>query len=301
LVNTKVVIMNNGDGDVLKPGPNRKALEDFQQVHGWGVIWIHAACAFISNGWPFGQQSCVQQYYYHEVSGTIRRMFMDSGTATNPNQGIRNPQSEFLLRDLPGWSGKRTLQMMDEFFCFRAPARNTPGVNVLFGYDHGSGRAPEGCPDAADTSEAASQNHNMVWTHAMGKGISIYNSWGHDESAYTGSGNMGDSLLWRFIRYAAKDWCVAGSGEPGCDAPTEVRRIQAAPAAYALRRNGSISLSIPDAGPFTAVVSDLRGAAVGTGSGSGPARWEIAGLRPGLYLVRIRGQGKESLRRIMAH
>jgi hypothetical protein len=300
LANAKVVIMSDGDGDVIKKGANRTALEDFQQVNGWGLLWIHAACNFITSGWPFAQQSCVQQYYLHNPSGTQRRMFIDSGTAAMPNQGRKNPQSEFLLRALPGWDGGRALAMADEWFCTQAPARNTEGVNVLFGYDRSSGLPNPDCPLGNDASEAASQSHNMVWTHMMGKGIAIRQSWGHDNSSFTDHGNMGDSLLWRFIRYAAKDWCVSGSGEPGCDAPTQVA-YSSAPEARVLRNDGVLRLPLPAAGRFWVSLVDTQGRRVFAKTVSGPGALEVPGLRRGLYWARITGAGISRAHRIMIY
>jgi hypothetical protein len=303
LADAKVVIMSNGEGDVIAPGANRTALEEFQQVKGWGVLWIHEACAFITSAWPFGQKSCVQLFYSHDPTGTVRRMFIDSGTADKPEQGIRNPQSEFLLRALPGWGGKRSLEMADEWNCFQAPARNTEGVNVLFGYDHGSGLPlVNNCPEANDSSEAASQNHNMVWTHKMGDGISIYNSWGGTvPSVYTGNGHMGDSLLWRFLRYAAKDWCVSGSGEPGCDEAMPVRGSHALPALLPKDEEGRITLSLPGPGRFAVSVWDMAGRRVASETAIGPAQLAVPGLRRGQYLVRVSGDGVSQVNRIMVY
>jgi hypothetical protein len=302
LADAKAIIMSNGEGDVVRAGENRTALEDFQQVSGWGLIWIHEACAFITSGWPFGQKSCVQQYLYHNASGTQRRMFIDSGTAEKPVQGIRNPQSEFLLRDLPGWGGKRALSMVDEWNCFQAPARNTEGVNVLFGYDRSSGLPTNGCPDDRDSSEEASRNHNMVWTHTMGNGITIYNSWGGgSDGAYTDNGHMGDSLLWRFIRYAAKDWCVGGSGEPGCDEAIPVRPRLARPALIPRAGEGRITLSIPGPGRYSVLALDMEGRRVGSASAIGPAKLAVPGLPRGQYLVRVIGDGTSLVHRILVY
>lgn len=301
LADAKVVVLSSGDGDVVPPGANRTALEDFQQVSGWGLLWIHAACSFITSGWPFGQQSCVQQYFHHNASGTPRRVFIDSGTTANPNHGIRNPQTEFLLRDLPGWSSDRTAAMTDEWFCFRAPARNTEGVNVLFGYDRSSGRTSSGCPLYADSSEASSRNHNLAWTHTMGRGITIFNSWGHDREVYTVNMNMGDSLLWRYLRYAAKDWCIGGGGEPGCDVPVAVRAAEAAPKAHSLRRNGVLSLYIPGKGRREVSLMDMSGRRVKTISANGGEELEIRGMPRGMYLVQIGGGGKRPAHRIMVY
>jgi hypothetical protein len=305
LADAKAVIMSNGDGDVLPAGANRSALEDFQQVNGWGVIWIHEACAFISSAWPFGRKSCVQQYLHHSPSGTERRVYLDSGTVASPNHGIRNPQTEFLLRDLPGWDGKRALSLADKWFCFQAPVRDSAGVSVLFGLDQSSGLTDLACPGGSDSSEAASLNHNLSWTHPMGQGITIYHSWGHDEDVYTGHGNMGDSLLWRYIRYAAKDWCVSGSGDPGCDGPLAVRASgpmqPARPETHYLQGSGGLSLSIPDAGLNSISLHDIEGHLVFSESLRGPGMVQVPALPRGLYLVRISGKSISRTERIMAY
>lgn len=291
LANTKVVIMSNGDGDVIPSGSNRTALENFQQVNGWGIIWIHAACAFITSNWPFGQNSCVQQYFHHNESGTQRRVFLDSGTTASPNHGLKNPQSEFLLRSVPGWAG-RTFSMGDEYYCFRAPARNTVGVNVLLGYDRSSGQPDGLCPDPTSATAAGSQNHNLAWTRTMGQGITIYNSIGHDEGTYTSGGNMGDSLLWRFIRYAAKDW------EPTPTVPIKVFQADAGPLLDHAAASGALSLAFSDAGRNAVTVSDVSGKRVFAKTYSGVDRAEIPSLRRGIYFVRVASGRSADVRQV---
>jgi len=291
LSTARVVIMSNGDGDVLNTGANRTALEDFNQVHGWGVICIHAACAFISSGWPFGQQSCVQLYDIHNPSGTQRRFFIDSGTTASPNHGIKNPQSEFLVRALPGFNGGRTFATGDEYYCFRAPARNTQGVNVLFGYDHSSGLPVAGCPDATDASQTASWNHNLAWTHMMGKGISMYNSMGHDENIFTAGQNAGDSLLWREIRYAAKDWDTGG-----VVVSTFVPHANEMPEPTV--KAGSLSLSFTDAANNTVAITNVSGKRVFSQTFTGVSQAEIPNLQRGIYFVRVTSNKRSNTRQV---
>jgi hypothetical protein len=290
LANTRVVIMSNGDGDVLAPGANRTALENFNQVSGWGVIWIHAACAFITSAWPYGQNSCVQLFYQHDPVGTQRRVFLDSGTRASPNHGIKNPQSEFLLRNLPGWNGGRTFSMADEYYCPQAPARNTVNVNVLLGYDRSSGLPPEACPSSKDASAAASQIHNLAWVHMMGQGISLYNSIGHDEDTYTAGSNMGDSLLWRFIRYAAKDWERKPSGiRPAIEA----QDLPGDPIA-----SGPFAIRFADPARNAVAVFDIAGKRVFERTYAGESRAEIPALQRGIYYVKVSSRTTREIRKV---
>jgi hypothetical protein len=305
LAKAKVVVMSNGDGDVLAAGRNRTALEDFQQRSGWGVIWIHHACKAITSGWPFGQQNCVQQISGQNPAGTRRRLFIDSGTAANPDQGLKNPQTEFLLRDLPGWGGKRNLEMADEWPCFPAPARATAGVNVLFGYDRGSGLPPSGCPNPTDTSEAASQAHNLAWTHMMGKGINIVATWGHDSGAYVSNGHMGDSLLWRYLRYAAKDWMDYSAIDwsdwnPDCG-PTAIRAVNARSPSRLSLWKGTVSVTLPGAGRYEVWLTDLDGRNLGRRSAMGPGVLDIPAGGRGLFMVHVRGEGISRSHRVMLY
>jgi hypothetical protein len=289
LANTKAVIMSNGDGDVIAQGANRTALENFNQVNGWGVIWIHAACAFITSAWPFGQNSCVQLFYNHDPVGTPRRVFLDSGTAASPNHGIKNPQSEFVLRNLPGWNGTRTFTMGDEYYCPQAPARNTANVNVLLGYDRSSGLPTDACPSSKDASAAASQNHNLAWTHMMGQGISLYNSIGHDEDTYTAGANTGDSLLWRFIRYAAKDW----------EKKIEVNTIAAAQGPSGdIRASGALAITFADPARNEVTVSDISGKRVFARTYSGASRADIPALQRGIYYVKVASKAAREVRQV---
>jgi hypothetical protein len=172
-------------------------------------------------------------------------------------------------------------------------------VNVLLGYDRSSGLPVSGCPSQNDASTAGSQLHNLAWTRLMGRGITIYNSIGHEDGTFTANGNAGDSLLWRFIRYAAKDWCVAGSGTPGCDATTAVRAAESVPEALPLQGNGAVSLPLPGPGRYTVTLTDLGGRVVAAQSVAGQAKLDVSGLRRGLHLARIDGEGGTSTRRIM--
>ncbi len=292
LAKTKVVIMAHGDGDVVPQGPHRTALQDFQMVNGWGVIWLHAACAFITSGWPFGQQSCVQQYYQHDPSGTKRRVYVDSGTADIPYQGIKNPQTEFLLRALPGWSADRTIAWNDQFHCFQAPARNTLGVNVLLGYDRSSGLPVNSdCFNRNDGGETGSQSHNLAWTHAMGKGIAIVNSIGHDESTYVANSNAGDSLLWRFIRYAAKDWEDIRS--VGAVFEVDDRKV-VDPSVSA----GTLTLTFGDPGSHAVTVSDVSGRRVFARTFDGVTRADIPDLKRGIYVVKVVSKKASEARKV---
>lgn len=291
LANTKAVIMSNGDGDVIAQGANRTALENFQLEKGWGIIWIHAACAFITSGWQFGQQSCVQQFHHHDPSGTQRRVFLDSGSRTSPNHGLKNPQSEFLLRNIPGWNGGRTFAMQDEYYCFQAPARNTASVNVLLGYDRSSGLpADAACPASTDGSATGSQNHNLAWAHMMGNGISIYNSIGHDPGTYTAGGGMGDSLLWRFIRYAAKDWERIPSG-------LKFTAKARSPSGNSIAA-GSLDIAFGDPARNAVTVSDIAGRQVFAKTYTGETRAEIPGLQRGIYYVKVSSRKAQDVQKI---
>jgi hypothetical protein len=115
----------------------------------------------------------------------------------------------------------------------------------------------------------------------MGQGITIYNSIGHDEGTYTSGGNMGDSLLWRFIRYAAKDWEATPTD------PTRTFKADAKPLLDHAAASGTLSLTFSDAGSNVVSVSDASGKRVFAKTYSGVDNAEIPSLRRGIYFVQV--------------
>jgi hypothetical protein len=270
---------------MIPAGPSRMALEDFVQQKGWGLILIHAACAFVT-GWPFMENACVQQYYTHNGSGTVRRMFKDSGITADPNHGVNNPYSDFLLRGpLPGWGLADSFRMADEWWSFRAAARNTSGVNILFGFDELS------APECGTSSCMGNANHNMVWTRMMGEGITVTNTWGHDLTMYSGYGNFGDTLLWRFIRYAAKDWENPVSG---------LRETGSAGQGISMSAfSGMLAVTLTRPGPHRIQVADVRGKNVFATPVSGPGRFEMPGLGSGIRFVRVTSREETLVQKVV--
>jgi hypothetical protein len=112
---------------------------------------------------------------------------------------------------------------------------------------------------------------------------------------------MGDSLLWRYIRYAAKDWCSGGSGEPGCDGPVAVHAPRPDAPMRAAPGSGGLEIAIPETGWNTVSILDIGGRRVFSGNLDGPAMLRIPALARGFYSVRIHGAAGARTERILAY
>ena len=269
---------------MVSAGTFRTNVENFVQQNGWGIIMIHAACSGIFQ-WTFLVNSCTQQYYGQNVSGTRASIYIDSGTVGSPVHGINSPYSDFLLGGLP-----RSISLKDELYSFRAPPRDSAGVDVLISADESS---------YTSIYPMGEGNHNMMWTRTMGNGITLFNALGHDDSIYTGTGivppfpNFGDTLLWRFIRYVAKDWETvpvpifkAEVNKPGLNGFSEI---------------GSISISLKELGQREVSIVDIKGKSVFSSSISGPMRMEISVPMQGIYFIKVSGGGHSETRRMIVY
>ncbi len=218
LSNAKVIIYSSSDGDVGGSIPNtatRDRVESFVKERGWGLLMIHAACAFISS-WPFLQDACIQQYNHHNPSGTPATHYIENGTFDGEAHGLANPYTNFLLKDID-----ERVQMQDEWYTWRGnprtshengPQRNAQIQNriMLTALDETTYNSPD---------PKYPGQHYTAWTHTMGNGIVIYNSIGHDDLWRINADSHGKELLWRQLRYVAKDWGPAATLEKVCNDP----------------------------------------------------------------------------------
>lgn len=298
LSNAKVIIFSNGDGDGGGSIPDaavRTRVENFVQTRGWGILAVHAACAFIRS-WPFQQDVCVQQYNHHNPSGTRATIYVEDSTYAGTGAGAgghgrKNPYTSFLLGGLPN-----TASMTDEWYTWLGNPRTTHQFNrqstnkiMLLAADEGS---------FTSESPRFPSQHYLAWTHTMGtaNGIAIYNSIGHDNIYTQGQRAYGDTLLWRQLRYLAKDWCTVNGSQSqgGCKGPTRLFfDVTARGRGDISASSGSLAVSLREAGKYAITVSDIRGKQVHSGTAAGPGRFEVAGLNRGLYFVKV-ASGKAS-------
>ena len=282
LQNAKVIIFSSGDGTVGGSIPNlevRTRVENFVKQSGWGMIMIHAACAFIST-WPFHEQACVQQYNHQNGPGTRATIYAENRTSDGVGHGRANPYTSFLLDGLSD-----SVSMTDEIYTWKSAPIATnmvdtvPIVNKIMLL-----AANEGSYNSASPRYAA--DHNLAWTHTQGKGITVFNSMGHDD-VYVQDGTRrayGDSLLWREIRYAAKDW-----------GPVPVVSLVASrirPRFSLSGSSGSLSFSFSGSAPVSLSAMDVAGRQVYARTFSGERSAEIRNLKRGVYFVNI-GSGRE--------
>lgn len=289
LQNAKVIIFSNGDGTSGGSIPNdavKTRVENFVKQSGWGMIMIHAACAFIST-WPFQQQACVQQYNHHNNSGTQATIYVENKTVSGAAHGRANPYSSFLLAGLPD-----SVRMSDEWYTWSAAPISTNQVGgVTITNKIMLLRANEGSFSSATPTYGA--DHHLAWTHTQGNGITIFNSIGHDDT-YQQDGTRrayGDTLLWRQLRYAAKDWEVKTT--------TSLVSSSIRPEFDLAGKNGTISLSFPaGAAQVNVGVFDVTGKQVYARSFSGEKSAEITGMKRGVYFVKVSSNRNQETRKI---
>lgn len=278
LQDAKVIIFSNGDGDFGGSVPAdsvKRRVEEFVRIRGGGLLLIHAACAYVST-WPFLQQACVQQFRLSSsYDGTEAYLHVENRVVDGKGHGRANPYSAFFLAGLPD-----SLVMKDEWYTWvKAPVATAEvggvpvdGLNMLLRLNEGS---------LNWTLPAFGMDHDLAWTHTQGNGITLFNSMGHT-NIYPQSGSRplyGDSLLWREIRYVAKDW----------DTVSSVAAIpsRARPRLVLAANAGSLSLSCEGAEAVSIRIRDITGRDVYSRSLSGGQSAEIRGLRRGVYFVGI--------------
>jgi hypothetical protein len=282
LQNAKVIIFSSGDGTSGGSIPNatvRTRVEKFVKESGWGMIMIHAACAFISN-WPFQKEACIQQYNHSNNSGTSATIHAENRIVDGVGHGRANPHTGFFLAGLPD-----SVRMSDEWYTWKeSPIATTrvgdvsiTNLSMLLRMDESSVTGPATPTFGAD--------HDLMWTHTQGNGITIFQSLGHDNT-YTQDGTRrayGDSLLWREIRYAAKDW---ESNLPATSVSSRIR------SRFGITGNfGHISLNLGNAPHVSVSIVDIAGKLVYTQAFASEESVKIQGLRRGVYFVILAAEG----------
>jgi hypothetical protein len=281
LQNAKVIIFSNGDGTNGGSIPNatvRTRVEKFVKESGWGMIMIHAACAFIGN-WPFQEEACVQQYNHSYPSGTTTTIHAENRVVDGVGHGRANPYTAFFLAGLPD-----SVRMTDEWFTWvKAPITTSQvgdvsitNLSMLLRMNESS--LPVGTPP---TNPTFGTDHHLMWTHTQGNGITIFQSFGHDNT-YTQDGvrrAYGDTLLWREIRYAAKDWDTVS--------PVSVLAPRLHTRFDLSENTGSITLAFESASHVTVDIVDVAGKQVYSHAYAGETSAEIKGLKRGVYFVKI--------------
>jgi hypothetical protein len=292
LQNAKVIIFSSGDGTSGGSIPNatvRTRVEKFVKESGWGLIMIHAACAFIKS-WPFQEQACVQQYNHMNGAGTSATILAENRVLDGIGHGRVNPHTAFLLAGLPD-----SVRMTDELYTWIQAPRTTAQVGdvaiknltMLLRMNESSLLA-----GIAPANPTFGTDHHLMWTHTQGNGITIFQSLGHD-NIYTQDGvrrAYGDSLLWREIRYAAKDWDTIS-------APTAISsQIRSRFSLSGV--SGSILLSLGNTPHVSVSITDIAGRQVYAHAFHGEKTAEIKGLKRGIYFVKLAAGGMQETGKI---
>jgi hypothetical protein len=101
---------------------------------------------------------------------------------------------------------------------------------------------------------------------------------------------MGDSLLWRFIRYAAKDWEAVP--------PSPILSVRARKPPGNAFASGSLGITFADPARNAVTVSDLTGRQVFARTYTGEIRAEIPNLQRGIYYVRVSSRTRQEVRKV---
>lgn len=309
LQNAKVIIFSNGDGNLGGSIPDaavRTRVENFVQTRGWGVMAVHAACAFIDT-WPFMQDICVQQYFHHNGENTNATLYVEDSTyagtgAGSGAHGRKNPYSSFMLAGLPN-----TVAMTDEWYTWRGNPRTTHQFNRTSNNKIMLLAAEE--TSYSPVAPTYPRQHYLNWTHTMGpaNGIAVYNSIGHVNTYAQAQRAYGDTLLWRQLRYVAKDWCVNGTtpvDQGGCTGPTNAKlffKTQARKTGDVSAASGSIAVTLSEPGNYRVSVTDIRGRQVFAAKAGGPRTLEARNLDRGLYFVKVASGLSSETRKVSLH
>lgn len=294
LSGAKVLILSNGDGTIGGSIPTeaiQARVENFVMQRGWGILAVHAACAFVDT-WPFLQDVCVQQYNHQTPSGTKAAVYVENRTVDGQGHGRQNPFTSFLLEGLPD----TVKGLADQWFTWRGNPRTTHQFNresknkiMLLALDEQSfSSAPPLYPD----------EHYVAWTHTLGPadGIAFHFSPGEANVYTQGTRAYGDTLLWRMLRYAAKDWCQIG--QPGCDQVTGLKAAHAAGQQRIVSKAGMLFISGGPSGIQSVTVFDMDGRRIPAAQGAGAGEWVVAGLKSGLYFVQFKVEGVTRMLRV---
>ncbi len=141
--------------------------------------------------------------------------------------------------------------------------------------------------------------HPAAWCHMTGKGATVQMTFGHqiNPSIFTQSNGFGKELLWRSIRWAAKDpgyWDTTGVGTRPIEMSTGTNAL--AQPMDLLSGPGQVTLSFPSAGRHTFTVADATGRIAYRGRGTGARDYDLSFLAKGMYQVDARA-GKSRVRR----
>lgn len=300
LQGAQILVFSDGDGDVLPPGDQRTAVEDFVQNQGKSVLMIHAAAAYVNN-WQFLKDAAVQQYWTHAPDGT-------QGTVYTDTMGLNRAETKNIMK---GIAARQTFK--DEWYSFHASARLTPGVIVLLSADEKSFTPSDAMPD-----------HPEAWTHHMGKGLAMYESMGHAD-VWTGNGatpNGGSmqAMLWNMNRYLGHDFagcmdstyaeynpdasvaklnasdanpCVTLKN-PVSNVRLDIRSVPNAAAPRIQRGGLSFILPVTGNGRYTVRLLNTRGREVYAAQATGPSQLEVPVAKLGIYYAEITPVGSGS-------
>jgi hypothetical protein len=283
LASAQVLILSNGDGDVIPPGAPREAVENFVKRDGKGLILVHAATAFLKD-WTFLGEAVVQPYYRHNEGGTRGVVFADSGLPGDLNHGVNNPETRAFYEGLP-----RSFPMTEEYYSFRESPRKTPGVNVLFSLDESSVR----------NVASATGDHPLVWTRKMGNGIVVTQTLGHGKGFFTGADSFGQKLLWNEIRYAAGEFLACVEGSPCQNSATPIVEGAEGFSTKISVVKGSLRVSLGEPREYAVRIVGTNGKTVFSERMQGPRKGaEIASLKAGTYLIHIKAGGFRLSRKV---
>jgi hypothetical protein len=171
-------------------------------------------------------------------------------------------------------------------------------------------------------------DHDLVWTHTMGRGIVIYNSTAHDDLYQQDPEGFGDEFLWRSIRYVAQDWsggilgctdplaenynplatkddssctyaaCCGTEGyveyDPFCQQHDDAACITAGIGRKAMQRAVEITPDLVSVGintPHTIRIANVTGESIFAQSSSGAREYQLNDLEAGIYFIEVTASG----------
>jgi type 1 glutamine amidotransferase len=313
LKNYQVVVWGSNEGGdaVLSPGTMQDGFQKWVE-EGGGYIAYHSGTGAGCYSWEWQWSMMIQGYERDQGQGINAQAYVYGPSAPEYNLYPLSKPVENMLKGMPDPG-----ILSDEWYSFKKdprkvvrmeseePARFKPEwgaasyglhkVWVLLWTDADTwNRAGKITP-----SVYIGKFHPAAWAHMTGKGATVQMSFGHqvNPSIFTQSNGFGKELLWRSIRWAAKDpgyWDTAGVSTR----PIEMRTGSSALAQPMdlLSGPGQVTVSFHGNRSHAFTVRDTRGKVAYRGRGAGERDYDLSFLERGMYHLEARA-GRTKLAR----
>jgi hypothetical protein len=218
LLGVDILVLNQGDGDVLEPAASSyvTAVKNFVEVQGKGLLAVHAAAAYVpcptsgvenltDAGCRWLARVLVRQYFHHDNDNTKARIYADSVLTGQIPPGATGAAAVASARDhgrkniftrsiytvngvnmLPTNGGSTPALNQpyvwdgvgDEWYNYRGFVR-LQGSQTFDGVVFGAVNVLISLDESGYTSSNKIGDRSETWTRTVGAGLTAYNNMGH--------------------------------------------------------------------------------------------------------------------------